>query len=381
MNRSLLDAEGAVLAVSQFTLYGDARGQRRPSFIQAAPPEQGKALYEEFVRALAGAGSDASQPAFFRRTCRWRSSTTARSPSCSIRTNFSDPLPCRRWPLAARDLLATGTAPAGCRGPCAARRTVLRFSRVYINDRNQSHPGSNGPRVRGRRLARAFPGISAGRNLRGRRVEASRSWRTFDLGAGEPHRGVEFDRASARGGHCGRSEHRNGLATGVGNDGNNLATLARTSTGLPRSSSCCGKKSARGPAGRNRSGQRSFALRHVARRDSARSLPCGSDRRAEEGVAMTCVVPRMKPTSIAFAGTIRAAQASDHARMAELAGQLSYPSTPEEIARRLQGLQRIADAAVFVAELGRRDRGVDRRVRVSHGGSRRARRGERPGRG
>jgi len=52
MNRSLLDAGGAVLAVSQFTLYGDARGQRRPSFIQAAPPEQGKALYEEFVRAL-----------------------------------------------------------------------------------------------------------------------------------------------------------------------------------------------------------------------------------------------------------------------------------------------------------------------------------------
>lgn len=54
MNRSLLDVGGAILAVSQFTLYGDARGQRRPSFIQAAPPEQGKALYEEFVRALRG---------------------------------------------------------------------------------------------------------------------------------------------------------------------------------------------------------------------------------------------------------------------------------------------------------------------------------------
>lgn len=52
MNRSLLDVSGAILAVSQFTLYGDARGQRRPSFIQAAPLEQGKALYEEFVRAL-----------------------------------------------------------------------------------------------------------------------------------------------------------------------------------------------------------------------------------------------------------------------------------------------------------------------------------------
>ena len=56
MNRSLLDTGGAILAVSQFTLYGDARGQRRPSFVQAAPPERGKALYEEFVRALKALG-------------------------------------------------------------------------------------------------------------------------------------------------------------------------------------------------------------------------------------------------------------------------------------------------------------------------------------
>jgi D-tyrosyl-tRNA(Tyr) deacylase len=56
MNKSLADTGGAVLAVSQFTLYGDARGQRRPSFIQAAPSEQGKALYEEFVGALRGLG-------------------------------------------------------------------------------------------------------------------------------------------------------------------------------------------------------------------------------------------------------------------------------------------------------------------------------------
>jgi D-tyrosyl-tRNA(Tyr) deacylase len=52
MNLSLFDVSGAVLAVSQFTLYGDARGQRRPSFLGAAPPEQGKQGYEEFVRAL-----------------------------------------------------------------------------------------------------------------------------------------------------------------------------------------------------------------------------------------------------------------------------------------------------------------------------------------
>lgn len=56
MNRSLVETAGAVLAISQFTLYGDARGQRRPSFIQAAPPELGKALYEEFVRALGALG-------------------------------------------------------------------------------------------------------------------------------------------------------------------------------------------------------------------------------------------------------------------------------------------------------------------------------------
>src|ERR1700677_3262331 len=56
MNRSLLDTGGAVLAVSQFTLYGDARGQRRPSFIRAAPPDLGKALYDEFVLALRATG-------------------------------------------------------------------------------------------------------------------------------------------------------------------------------------------------------------------------------------------------------------------------------------------------------------------------------------
>ncbi len=54
MNRSLLEVKGAALVISQFTLYGDARGQRRPSFISAAPPEQAAALYEEFNRALRG---------------------------------------------------------------------------------------------------------------------------------------------------------------------------------------------------------------------------------------------------------------------------------------------------------------------------------------
>ena len=52
MNLSLLDVQGSALVVSQFTLYGDARGQRRPSFISAAPPEVAKKLYQEFCDTL-----------------------------------------------------------------------------------------------------------------------------------------------------------------------------------------------------------------------------------------------------------------------------------------------------------------------------------------
>jgi D-tyrosyl-tRNA(Tyr) deacylase len=49
MNRSLLDSGGALLVVSQFTLYGDCRKGRRPSFDLAAPAEQARSLYEYFV--------------------------------------------------------------------------------------------------------------------------------------------------------------------------------------------------------------------------------------------------------------------------------------------------------------------------------------------
>jgi D-tyrosyl-tRNA(Tyr) deacylase len=56
MNRSLLDTGGGILVVSQFTLLGDCRKGRRPSFAQAAPPEQAEALYERFVRKVAQMG-------------------------------------------------------------------------------------------------------------------------------------------------------------------------------------------------------------------------------------------------------------------------------------------------------------------------------------
>ena len=56
MNRSLRDVGGAILAVSQFTLYGDARGGRRPSFIEAARPEEANRLYEMLVKAWRDVG-------------------------------------------------------------------------------------------------------------------------------------------------------------------------------------------------------------------------------------------------------------------------------------------------------------------------------------
>ena len=56
MNLSVRDVGGEILVVSQFTLYGDVRKGRRPSFVDAAPPERAVPLYESFVRALMASG-------------------------------------------------------------------------------------------------------------------------------------------------------------------------------------------------------------------------------------------------------------------------------------------------------------------------------------
>jgi D-tyrosyl-tRNA(Tyr) deacylase len=56
MNRSLLDVAGGLLAVSQFTLWGDCRKGRRPSFVAAAEPEKAEALYDAFIQRARSLG-------------------------------------------------------------------------------------------------------------------------------------------------------------------------------------------------------------------------------------------------------------------------------------------------------------------------------------
>ena len=64
MNRSLLDTGGSMLVVSQFTLYGDCRKGRRPSFIAAAQPEKAEQMYDKFAHYVAGQGVDVATGRF-----------------------------------------------------------------------------------------------------------------------------------------------------------------------------------------------------------------------------------------------------------------------------------------------------------------------------
>ena len=64
MNRSLAEVGGAMLVVSQFTLYGDCRRGRRPSFTSAAPPELAEQLYDAFVKQVQKAGIDVATGRF-----------------------------------------------------------------------------------------------------------------------------------------------------------------------------------------------------------------------------------------------------------------------------------------------------------------------------
>ena len=64
MNRSMTDVQGEALVISQFTLYGDCRKGRRPSFIRSAPPDHAEPLYQHFCDALAAEGVPTSRGVF-----------------------------------------------------------------------------------------------------------------------------------------------------------------------------------------------------------------------------------------------------------------------------------------------------------------------------
>ena len=64
MNRSLAETGGGLLAISQFTLYGDASKGRRPSFVDAAPPEAGVALYERYCEEAVALGLSTARGVF-----------------------------------------------------------------------------------------------------------------------------------------------------------------------------------------------------------------------------------------------------------------------------------------------------------------------------
>ncbi len=78
MNLSLLDVAGECLCVSNFTLYADCKKGRRPSFINAAPPQHSEPLYDYFIKALFKAGVKKVVDGDFGLKCWWISKMTAR---------------------------------------------------------------------------------------------------------------------------------------------------------------------------------------------------------------------------------------------------------------------------------------------------------------
>jgi D-tyrosyl-tRNA(Tyr) deacylase len=64
MNRSIVDTRGGILVVSQFTLLGDCRTGRRPSFTDAAPPDEAERLYQRFTNLLASSGLEVATGVF-----------------------------------------------------------------------------------------------------------------------------------------------------------------------------------------------------------------------------------------------------------------------------------------------------------------------------
>ena len=77
MNCSVVDEGGGILAISQFTLYGDCRRGRRPSFTSAAQPEEAERLYEAFIARLESHGIGGGKRRLRGSICAWTSTMTA----------------------------------------------------------------------------------------------------------------------------------------------------------------------------------------------------------------------------------------------------------------------------------------------------------------